>query len=145
MCCVPALFAVIDTVHKKFTKILSCKRQKSSQLVIERVNFWHFPLATYWGAIENWMTVRMGYDSATTSPMESNRDNAAVRFRGRHRKTTFGKNGKQSANFSRNSSVLHPWFLLFVRKSFDGQDCNFSQISFCGSAKRPPHRLRHFY
>ena len=33
---------------------------------------------------------------------------AAVRFRGRHRKTTFGENGKQTANFSRNSSVLHP-------------------------------------
>ena len=33
---------------------------------------------------------------------------AAVKLRGRDRKTTFGENGKQSANFSRNSSVLHP-------------------------------------
>ena len=52
MCCVPALFVVIATVHKKFTKILSCKRQKSSQLIIEGVNKWAFSLPTYWGA--NW-------------------------------------------------------------------------------------------
>ena len=38
MCCVPALFVVRGAVHKKFTKILSCKRQKSSQLIIERVS-----------------------------------------------------------------------------------------------------------
>lgn len=35
---IPALFFVIAAVHKKFTKILSCKRQKSSQLIIEGVN-----------------------------------------------------------------------------------------------------------
>lgn len=70
--------------------------------------------------------------------------NAALRFRGRDRKTTFGENGKQSASFSRNSSVLHPCFLLFLRKSFDGQDRNFSQISSCESTKRSPHRLRRF-
>ena len=52
MCCVPALFAVTTAVHKKFTKILSCKRQKSSQLIIEGVNKWAFSLPTYWGA--NW-------------------------------------------------------------------------------------------
>ena len=145
MCCVPALFVIIAAVRKKFTKILSCKRQKSSQLIIEGVNKWAFSLPTYWRV--NWKLNDRpnGIWFCHDLPMESNRDNAAVRFRGRHRKTTFGKNGKQSANFSRNSSVLHPWFLLFVRKSFDGQDCNFSQISFCGSAKRPPHRLRRFY
>ena len=44
MCCVPALFFVIAVVHKKFTKILLCKRQKSSQLIIEGVNFWPFSL-----------------------------------------------------------------------------------------------------
>ena len=40
-----------------------------------------------------------------------------MKFRGRHRKTTFEGSGKQSAIFSRNSSVLHPLFLLFVRKA----------------------------
>ena len=37
----------------------------------------------------------MGYDLAKTSPAGSERGNAAVRFRGRHRKTTFGENRKQ--------------------------------------------------
>ena len=40
------------------------------------------------------MTVRIGYDLAKTSPIESEQGNAAVRFRGRDRKTTFGENGK---------------------------------------------------
>ena len=86
----------------------------------------------------------MGYDLAITSPIESEQSDAAVRFRDRDRKTTFGENGKQSADFSKNSSVLHPCFLLFVRKAFNGQDRNFSQISSCGSAKQSSHRLRRF-
>lgn len=40
----------------------------------------------------------MGYDLAKTSPAGSERGNAAVRFRGRHRKTTFGENGKEKAD-----------------------------------------------
>ena len=145
MCCVPTLFIVIAVVHKKFTKILLCKRKKSSQLIIEGVNFRPFSLPTNWGA--NWKLndCPNGIWFCHDLPDGGKQNNAAVRFRGRNRKTTFGENGKQSANFSRNSSVLYPWFLLFVRKSVDGQDRNFSQISFCGSAKRPPHRLRHFY
>lgn len=117
MCCVPALFAVVATVHKKFTKILSCKRQKSSQLIIEGVNKWAFSLPTNWGA--NWKLNDRpnGIWFCHDLPDGGKQNNAAVRFRGRHRKTTFGENGKQSANFSRNSSVLHPWFLLFMGKA----------------------------
>ena len=40
----------------------------------------------------------MGYDLAKTSPAGSERGNAAVRFRGRHRKTIFGENGKEKAD-----------------------------------------------
>ena len=39
------------------------------------------------------MTVRMGYDLAETSPIESEQGNAAVKLRGRDRKTTFGGSG----------------------------------------------------
>ena len=117
MCCVPALFIVIAAIHKKFTKILSCKRQKSSQLIIEGVNLQPFSLPTNWGA--NWKLNDRpnGIWFCHDLPDGGKQNNAAVRFRGRHRKTTFGENGKQSANFSRNSSVLHPWFLLFVGKA----------------------------
>ena len=144
MCCVLALFVVIDAVHKKFTENFRTNGKKVPSWLLRGLIFGPSRWLPIEGQIENWMTVRMGYDLAKTSPAGSERGNAAVRFRGRNRKTTFRENGKQSADFSRNSSVLHPWFLLFVRKSFDGQDCNFSQISFCGSAKRPPHRLRRF-
>ena len=54
------------------------------------------------------MTVRMGYDLAKTSLIESEQSDAAVRFWGRNRKTTFGYSGKELENFSGNSSVLHP-------------------------------------
>ncbi|RGQ43302.1 hypothetical protein DWY99_03285 [[Clostridium] leptum] len=67
------------------------------------------------------MTVRVGYDLAKTSPIESEQGNAAVKLRGRDRKTTFGGSGKELENFSGNSSVLHPCFLLSMRKSFDGR------------------------
>ena len=40
------------------------------------------------------MTVRMGYDLAKTSLIESEQGNAAVRYRGRDRKTTFGENDR---------------------------------------------------
>ena len=117
MCCVPTLFIVIAVVHKKFTKILLCKRKKSSQLIIEGVNFRPFSLPTYWGA--NWKLNDRpnGIWLCHDLPDGSERSDAAVKFRGRHRKTIFGENGKQSAIFSRNSSVLHPCFLLFVRKA----------------------------
>ena len=44
--------------------------------------------------------------------------NAAVKLRGRDRKTTFGESGKKLVEFSENSSVLHPCFLLFMGKAF---------------------------
>ncbi|HCW70651.1 MAG TPA: hypothetical protein DHH64_03240 [Ruminococcaceae bacterium] len=40
------------------------------------------------------MTVRVGYDLAKTSPIESEQGNAAVKLRGRDRKTTFGGSGR---------------------------------------------------
>jgi len=91
MCCVPALFVVVATVHKKFTKILSCKRQKGSQLIIEGVNFRPFSLPTYWGA--NWKLNDRpnGIWFCHDLPDGGKQNNAAVRFRGRHRKTTFEK------------------------------------------------------
>ena len=49
------------------------------------------------------MTVRIGYDLAKTSPIESEQGNAAVRFRGRDRKTTFGENGKNKTIVRRDS------------------------------------------
>jgi len=50
----------------------------------------------------------MGYDLVKISQIESKQSDAAVKLWGRDRKTTFGESGKQTANFSRNSSVLHP-------------------------------------
>lgn len=58
----------------------------------------------------------MGYDLTKISQIESNQSDAAVKLRGRDRKTTFEENGKQPANFFKNSSVLHPCFLLFMGK-----------------------------
>lgn len=49
------------------------------------------------------MTVRLGYDLAKTSPIESEQGNAAVRFRSRDRKTTFGENGKNKTIVRRDS------------------------------------------
>ena len=49
------------------------------------------------------MTVRMGYDLAKTSPAGSERGDAAVKLRGRDRKTTFGENGKEKADVHRDS------------------------------------------
>ena len=136
MCCVPALFVVKGAVHKRFTKIFRANGERVPSCLLRGLRNKSSRCLPIEGQIENWMTVRMRYDLAKTSLIESEQSDAAVRFRGRDRKTTFGENGKQSANFSRNSSVLHPCFLLFVRKSFNGQDRNFSQISSCGSAKR---------
>ena len=59
MCCVPALFVVCG----KFTKFTSFKSQKIFQLIRRRTK----------SRPVNWMTVRMGYDSATTSPMGASR------------------------------------------------------------------------
>ena len=59
MWCVPALFVVCG----KFTKFTSFKSQKISQLISRRTK----------SRPDNWMTVRMGYDSATTSPMGTSR------------------------------------------------------------------------
>ena len=117
MCCVPALFVVIAAVHKKFTKFFRANGKKVPSWLLRGLINEPSCCLPIEGQIENWMTVRMGYDLAMTSPAGSERGNAAVRFRGRNRKTTFGENGKQSANFSRNSSVLHPWFLLFMGKA----------------------------
>ena len=130
---------------QKVYKILSCKRQKSSQLIIEGVNKWAFSLPTNWGA--NWKLNDRpnGIWFCHDLPDGGKQNNAAVRFRGRNRKTTFGENGKQSANFSRNSSVLHPWFLLFVGKLLYGQDLRFLQISPCKRAWQYGHRLRRFH
>lgn len=41
----------------------------------------------------------MGYDLAKISQIESNQSDAAVKLRGRDRKTTFGYNGKTYKNF----------------------------------------------
>lgn len=49
------------------------------------------------------MTVRIGYDLAKTSPIESEQGNAAVRFRGRDKKTAFGENGKNKTIVRRDS------------------------------------------
>jgi len=41
----------------------------------------------------------MEYDLAMTSPAESEQGDAAVKLRGRDRKTTFGESGKEPAIF----------------------------------------------
>ena len=84
MCCVPALFVVCG----KFTKFISFKLKTISQLIMGRAK----------SRPDNWITVRMRYNLAMNSPAGSERGNAAVRFRGRHRKTTFGENGKEKAD-----------------------------------------------
>ena len=73
MCCVPALFIVIATVHKKFTKFFRANGKKVPSWLLRRLIFGPSRWLPIEGQIENWMTVRMGYDSATTSPMGASR------------------------------------------------------------------------
>ena len=72
----------------------------------------------------------MGYDLAMTSPAGSERGDAAVRFRGRDRKTTFEENGKQPANFLKTVPFYTRVFSCLWGKTFNGQDRRFLHISY---------------
>ena len=97
------------------------------------------------GQIENWMTVRMGYDSATTSPMGASR--TTLRW-----DSGAGTEKRHSEKTANNLQIFQETVPFYTRdfsylwgKLFYGQDRRFSQSSFCRNAGRPPHRLRRFY
>ena len=73
MCCVPALFVVVAAVHKKFTKSFRANGKKVPSWLLRGLINEPSRCLPIEGQIENWMTVRMGYDSATTSPMGASR------------------------------------------------------------------------
>ena len=72
----------------------------------------------------------MGYDLAKISQIESNQSDAAVKLRGRDRKTTFEENGKQPANFLKTVPFYTRVFSCLWGKTFNGQDRRFLQISY---------------
>ena len=74
----------------------------------------------------------MGYDLAMTSPAGSERGNAAVRFRGRDRKTTFGYNGKTYKNFRKQfrfTPVISP---ICGESYFTVKTADFRRVPFAG-------------
>lgn len=87
----------------------------------------------------------MGCDLTKISQIESNQSDAAVKLRGRDRKTTFEENGKQPANFLKTVPFYTRVFSCLWGKTFNGQDRRFLHISYWGNAGRPLHRLRRFH
>ena len=65
------------------------------------------------GQIEDWMTVRMGYDSATTSRKGA----SGATLRWDSGAGTEKRHSEKTANYLENGSVLHPLFLLLAREA----------------------------
>ena len=76
------------------------------------------------------MTVRMGYDLAKTSPIESEQGNAAVRFRGRDRKTTFGYSGKTYKKFRKQFRFTPVFSPICGESCFTVKTADFRRVPF---------------
>ena len=64
-------------------------------------------------------------------PDGGKQNNAAVRFRGRHRKTTFGENGKQSATFFKKQFRFTPVISPICGESyFTVKTADFRRVPF---------------